>query len=135
MKMKTKIDRLSLLLIVLLGGLGFTACSDDDDITMELPVIEMPQSDMGPVAVDYREILNEGSFIYDYTVKLDKPASTPLLCSISVDENLVDTYNAEHNTSYKMMPSFVYELQAKNVVIKTGEQESNALSVKWQPVA
>jgi hypothetical protein len=131
MKMKTKIDRLSLLLIVLLGGLGFTACSDDDDITMELPVIEMSQSDMGPVVVDYREILNEGSFVYDYTVKLDKPAAKPLLCSISVDENLVDTYNAEHNTSYKMMPSFVYELQAKNVVIKTGEQESNALSVKF----
>ena len=129
--MKNNINRLVLLLSVLLGGLGFVACSDSDSNFVELPTIEMPQSEAGPVAIDYREILNAGSYVYDYTVKLDKPADKVLLCDISVDESMVDVYNAANNTSYKMMPAFVYELQAKNVIVKAGQQESNSLSVKF----
>ena len=109
MIMKNKINRLTLLLFVLLGGLGFTACSDDDGDLIELPIIEMPQSGTGPVSIDYREILNAGNYVYDYTIKLDKPAVTTLLCDITVDENMVETYNAANKTSYKMMPAFVYE--------------------------
>lgn len=132
MIMKNNINRLALLLFVLLvGGLGFVACSDNDGDFVDLPIIEMPQSEAGPVAIDYREILNAGSYVYDYTVKLDKPADKVLLCDISVDENMVDVYNAANNTSYKMMPAFVYELQAKNAIVKAGQQESNSLSVKF----
>jgi Domain of unknown function (DUF1735). len=131
MIMKNVIDRFTLLLFVLLGGLGVTACSDDDGDSVELPVIEMPQSEAGLVAIDYREILDAGSYVYDYTIRLDRPAATTLLCDIAVDENMVEAYNAANNTSYKMMPSFVYELQNSNAIIKAGEQESNSLSVKF----
>lgn len=57
MIMKNNINRLTLLLLVLLGGVGFTSCSDDDNDFIELPTIEMPQSEAGPVSIDYREIL------------------------------------------------------------------------------
>lgn len=60
-----------------------------------------------------------------------KPAATTLLCDIAVDESMVEAYNAANNTSYKMMPAFVYELQAKNAIVKAGQQESNSLSVKF----
>ena len=129
--MKNNINRLTLLLLVLLGGVGFTSCSDDDNDFIELPTIEMPQSEAGPVSIDYREILDAGSYVYDYTIKLDKPAATTLLCDIAVDESMVEAYNAANNTSYKMMPAFVYELQAKNAIVKAGQQESNSLSVKF----
>ena len=56
--MKNNINRLTLLLLVLLGGVGFTSCSDDDNDFIELPTIEMPQSEAGPVSIDYREILD-----------------------------------------------------------------------------
>ena len=46
--MKNNINRLTLLLLVLLGGVGFTSCSDDDNDFIELPTIEMPQSEAGP---------------------------------------------------------------------------------------
>ena len=131
MIMKNNINRLTLLLLVLLGGVGFTSCSDDDNDFIELPTIEMPQSEAGPVSIDYREILDAGSYVYDYTIKLDKPAATTLLCDIAVDESMVEAYNAANNTSYKMMPAFVYELQAKNAIVKAGQQESNSLSVKF----
>ena len=65
--MKNNINRLTLLLLVLLGGVGFTSCSDDDNDFIELPTIEMPQSEAGPVSIDYREILDAGSYVYDYT--------------------------------------------------------------------
>jgi hypothetical protein len=78
MIMKNNINRLTLLLLVLLGGVGFTSCSDDDNDFIELPTIEMPQSEAGPVSIDYREILDAGSYVYDYTIKLDKPAATTL---------------------------------------------------------
>lgn len=52
--MKNNINRLTLLLLVLLGGVGFTSCSDDDNDFIELPTIEMPQSEAGPVSIDYR---------------------------------------------------------------------------------
>ena len=58
MIMKNNINRLTLLLLVLLGGVGFTSCSDDDNDFIELPTIEMPQSEAGPVSIDYREILD-----------------------------------------------------------------------------
>ena len=106
MIMKNNINRLTLLLLVLLGGVGFTSCSDDDNDFIELPTIEMPQSEAGPVSIDYREILDAGSYVYDYTIKLDKPAATTLLCDIAVDESMVEAYNAANNTSYKMMPAF-----------------------------
>lgn len=67
MIMKNNINRLTLLLLVLLGGVGFTSCSDDDNDFIELPTIEMPQSEAGPVSIDYREILDAGSYVYDYT--------------------------------------------------------------------
>lgn len=54
MIMKNNINRLTLLLLVLLGGVGFTSCSDDDNDFIELPTIEMPQSEAGPVSIDYR---------------------------------------------------------------------------------
>ena len=66
--MKNNINRLTLLLLVLLGGVGFTSCSDDDNDFIELPTIEMPQSEAGPVSIDYREILDAGSYVYDYTI-------------------------------------------------------------------
>ena len=56
MIMKNNINRLTLLLLVLLGGVGFTSCSDDDNDFIELPTIEMPQSEAGPVSIDYREM-------------------------------------------------------------------------------
>lgn len=59
--MKNNINRLTLLLLVLLGGVGFTSCSDDDNDFIELPTIEMPQSEAGPVSIDYREILDAGA--------------------------------------------------------------------------
>lgn len=52
MIMKNNINRLTLLLLVLLGGVGFTSCSDDDNDFIELPTIEMPQSEAGPVSID-----------------------------------------------------------------------------------
>ena len=61
MIMKNNINRLTLLLLVLLGGVGFTSCSDDDNDFIELPTIEMPQSEAGPVSIDYREILDAGA--------------------------------------------------------------------------
>lgn len=63
MIMKNNINRLTLLLLVLLGGVGFTSCSDDDNDFIELPTIEMPQSEAGPVSIDYREILDAGSYV------------------------------------------------------------------------
>ena len=66
MIMKNNINRLTLLLLVLLGGVGFTSCSDNDNDFIELPTIEMPQSEAGPVSIDYREILDAGSYVYDY---------------------------------------------------------------------
>ena len=36
MIMKNNINRLTLLLLVLLGGVGFTSCSDDDNDFIEL---------------------------------------------------------------------------------------------------
>lgn len=42
MIMKNNINRLTLLLLVLLGGVGFTSCSDDDNDFIELPTIEIP---------------------------------------------------------------------------------------------
>ena len=63
MIMKNNINRLTLLLLVLLGGVGFTSCSDDDNDFIELPTIEMPQSEAGPVSIDYREILQEAMFM------------------------------------------------------------------------
>ena len=63
MIMKNNINRLTLLLLVLLGGVGFTSCSDDDNDFIELPTIEMPQSEAGPVSIDYREILDAMSMI------------------------------------------------------------------------
>ncbi|MEQ2515783.1 DUF1735 domain-containing protein [Bacteroides zhangwenhongii] len=131
MMMKNMINRLTVLSLLLLGGLGFVSCSDDDGDFIDLPIIEMPQSEEGPVFIDYKEILNTGKYVYDYTIQLDKPATTNLFCDITVDESMVEAYNTEHNTAYKMMPSFVYELQAKTAIIKKGEQESNSLSIEF----
>ena len=61
MIMKNNINRLTLLLLVLLGGVGFTSCSDDDNDFIELPTIEMRQSEAGPGSFDDKEILEAGS--------------------------------------------------------------------------
>lgn len=129
--MKSNIKRLILASTALCFGLAFAACSSNDEDVTALPVVEMPQSDAGVFAVDYHDVLDNGSYVYEYKVRLDKPAVSTLLCDISVDESLVDIYNAANNTSYKMMPSFVYQLQATDAIVKAGEQESNPLSISF----
>ena len=128
--MRNKLNTLALSLLCLLGACGLAACSDDEEL-VELPVVEMPQSESGAFAIDYRDVLEAGSYVYDYQIHLDKPASQNLLCTVAVADSLVDVYNAQHGTTYKVMPSFVYTLVKTDAVVKAGEQESNSLSVSF----
>lgn len=130
MKTRNKINQILFLGIILLGKFSFTSCSDEETSAM-LPVVEVSQSEAGPIAIDHKEVLKAGGYSYSYIVKLDRVADKPLLCDIVVDESLVDSYNALHQTSYKLMPSTVYSLPSKNVIIKANELESNTVSVAF----
>ena len=128
-------NKLYSLFIMTVFGVGafLSSCSDNEDPSASLPKLEMSQTSIEPVAIQYTDVLNAtGSYMYNYTVKLDKPVSSPILCDVAANDSLVDVYNAEHKTSYKTMPSSVYSLQGKDIVIRSGEQESNTVGVNFK---
>lgn len=126
--MKNKIYHLFVISMVIFLVSSISSCSDNETV-VSLPTLETPQSESGPVAILYTDVLKSGGYTYNYTVKLDKPATTTMMCDVATDSALVDAYNTEHNTSYKLMPASVYTLIGTEGIIKPGEQESDTLSV------
>lgn len=131
--MINNILKYSIFPLLFIGSISITSCSDDDeDNTPLLPMIEVLQSESTPIAVTCDNVLQSGGYKYDFTIKLDKESSTTLMCDISTNTDLVDAYNAKHNTNYKPMPASVYMLNSSNAIIKSGELESNALSISFK---
>jgi hypothetical protein len=131
--MKNKIYNLFIILMGIFLASSISSCSKDED-KVSLPTLEISQSESGPVAITYTDVLKSGGYTYKYTIKLDKSATTAMLCNVSTDSAsaLVEDYNIKHNTSYKLMPSSVYTLIGTDGIIKAGELESDTLSVLFK---
>lgn len=129
--MKNKLYTLNIILIAILQLIIASSCSDDDNSSEILPVIQMMEENAAPIEIKQADILVDGGFIYQYTLKLDISSELPMLCRVEDNADLVDAYNEEHGSSYKPIPSNIYSLIGTDAIIKAGELESNALYISF----
>ena len=53
----------------------------------------------------------------DIRVEAEKMSDEPLLVDIAADESLVESYNQEHGTTYRMPPSGAYSISGDNLLL------------------
>ena len=111
------------------GALILAAACSDDETTVSLPNLSVSESGT-PITVTCDEILT-GDLSHSFTLTLDQPTATTVMGDIRVDESLVEAYNAQHGTSYEILPSNIYEIPYDNFIVAAGDTESNTLSVRF----
>lgn len=128
--MKKNIKNLLALCAAGVFALASVSCSDDETTAVR-PNVSLPEAgSQTPVAVTCDEVLT-GSYSHSFTLTLDQASDITAMGDIRVDESLVEAYNAEHGTSYVVMPTNIYRIPYDNFIIAAGETESNALTVEF----
>ena len=80
--------------------------------TFECKIVHTPAGDVGTVKVTFPE------------VSMQRTSDSPVEVKPEVDTSLVKTYNAQHGTSYKAVPSEIVKFAEPTVTIPTGETKS-----------
>ena len=100
------------LYIFLLAGLFFIACEDGRQVDTNIDtVVYIVNSDLQEISV------SESENTYELWVYKGGYNEESITVTLSVDETVLDDYNSSKGTSYKIIPSTNYSLDASAITL------------------
>ncbi len=103
---------------------GFVSCDQDENETYNETAVLSAVTTAGDEPV---KALMGNSKTVSVRAEATTVAGEPLTISFRVDESLVETYNNEHGTSYKVAPANSYKLESTSVIMpRYGKSSSSA---------
>lgn len=103
---------------------GFVSCDQDENETYNETAVLSAVTTAGDEPV---KALMGNSKTISVRAEASTVAGEPLTISFKVDESLVETYNNEHGTSYKVAPANSYKLESSSVIMpRYGKSSSSA---------
>ncbi len=125
--MKIKFNIIAALLL-LMGGVVFTACnSDGDDFEWDHSGLFLSGTENNPLVTFAVE---DAPASYTITVQSTKKVAQDVHLTLAIDPTLVDAYNKEHTTNYFALDVSDLELENPEVVIAAGSALSSAATVR-----
>ena len=75
---------------------------------------------------------NIPEFTKELSVMLSYPSEADAAFTVSVDETLVEQYNARYGTEYEMLPARYYEFPSVSLKVEAGRTMSESASVRFK---
>jgi len=124
--MKTKIYIRSIL-VTAISTLLLTACnSEGDKFDFDKKVILVTGTDTDPLV---KFVVEDTPSSYTVTASATDKVVEDVTVNFAQDNSLVETYNAEHNTSYYAVPEAAVKLDNTEATIKAGHASSTGINV------
>jgi len=124
--MKTKIYIRSIL-VTAISTLLLTACnSEGDKFDFDKKVILVTGTDTDPLV---KFVVEDTPSSYTVTASATDKVAEDVTVNFAQDNSLVETYNAEHNTSYYAVPEAAVKLDNTEATIKAGHASSTGINV------
>lgn len=119
-----------------LGILALTigACNDAEysEIDNGLYIAEAGPMDAFNQQVE-TQLVDDSNIERTFTVRMARPVSQDVAVKLEIDESMIATYNAEHETQYQMLPKEYLEMPDLETVIPAGEVMAPALNLTIKP--
>lgn len=138
--MGNNLNKASLLTGLLAAFMAFTSC--DNSQSPELPVpkpgkVYLAQAVNDPGKVSLTDTHKQDTVEYSANIGGVGSANTDILVQFGADSSLVSKYNAEHGTSYDMLPESNYVLTRKIDTIHAGVKHGTKIEliIKNEPQA
>lgn len=130
--MKTDLNRILLLLVFVTIGMAFNSC--DNYITPDLGKpraggVYLSQARLGTLKVELSNLNTEDTLDYSANIGGVGAADKDVIVHFSANTSLVNTYNAEHGTSYTVLPRENYELTSKTDTIPAGVKYGDSVQL------
>jgi hypothetical protein len=125
--MKKKIYIKSLLFLAVSAILLAYSCSEGDKFDFNKNVILVTGTDSNPLV---KFVVENTPSTYTVTASATEKVTSDVKVTFAIDTTLIDTYNAEHRTSYYAIPKSAVELEGTEGVIKAGTAASSGVNVK-----
>jgi Domain of unknown function (DUF1735). len=126
LKMKTKIYIRSIL-VTAISTLLLTACnSEGDKFDFDKKVILVTGTDTDPLV---KFVVEDTPSSYTVTASATDKVVEDVTVNFAQDNSLVETYNAEHKTSYYAVPEAAVKIDKTEATIKAGHASSTGINV------
>lgn len=127
MKNIIKYAALSLLAV---AGITMTSCSSDTRYDVvgngdNLVYFKAPNYNTYTGTVVHTPVGDFGSLNAEFPVKVQHPLSGTGTITITVDPSLVDAYNAEHNTTYAVLPESAVTMENKTINVSPNKTDAD----------
>lgn len=127
LKMKTRINFRPILITVvstlLLGGCN----AEGDKFDYNKEVILVTGTDTNPLV---KFVVEDTPATYTVTASVTNKVAQDVTVTFAQDNSLVETYNAEHKTSYYAIPESAVKLEETEGIIKAGRASSTGINVR-----
>jgi len=124
--MKAKFNIISMLML-LVAGFVFTACSDGDDFDWNKSGLFVSGTENNPVV---KFSVEDTPSTYNITVQSTHKVESDVTITLAIDTSLVAKYNAENATNYYPIPLDAVVLENPVVTISAGSAISTTAIVK-----
>ena len=121
---------------LVVGMLTFWAASCNDaeysEIDNGLYIAEAGPMDAFNQQVE-TQLVDDSNIERTFTVRMARPVSQDVAVKLEIDESMIATYNAEHETQYQMLPKEYLEMPSLEAVIPAGEVAAPTLNLTIKP--
>lgn len=125
-----------LLTITVGASVLLTSCLKDKNITddrkygmegiSDVKLVEIVETPSKTYALDYRDV--DTSFtLFTIHLNSEKPAEQDINVTLTINDQIVDDYNADNGTAFEVAPSPIYSLGNLTVTIPKGSREASVV--------
>ncbi len=125
--MKLNINKLSVIAMAVVGLASLTGCSDGDSFDYDKKGIFVTGTESNPLV---KFSVEDTPSTYALTAQTTQKAESDIKVKFSIDNSLVESYNAKNRASYFAVPEGTVELDNSEVTISKGSALSSTAQVK-----